>query len=188
MLKKFSTYGPANNGKGQRRQYADGEDLLFQGESFRLRVIEHDRRHTEVSLRGECFIVHIDRNLPVKERPDEIRAKLETYYREMAREAVDERARYFSAQLGLNYNNIRIKEQKTRWGSCSGLGNLNFNWKIVMAPPDIIDYIVVHELCHLVHMNHSKDFWSLVECQIPDYKLRKKWLRENGFRLRLALE
>ena len=78
------------------------------------------------------------------------------------------------------YNKIYIRDQKTRWGSCSSKGNLNFNWRLIMAPLFIMDYIVVHELAHLVHPNHSRDFWKLVKKIVPDYKEKKEWLKIYG--------
>ena len=81
--------------------------------------------------------------------------------------------------------NIRIKNQKTRWGSCSSIGNLNFNWKLSMAPYEVIEYVVIHELCHRLEMNHSKKFWNHVEKLCPKYKTHSKWLSENHFRLNL---
>ncbi|MDF2674900.1 MAG: hypothetical protein K0R09_3168, partial [Clostridiales bacterium] len=73
-----------------------------------------------------------------------------------------------------------VKEQKTLWGSCSSKDNINFNWKLIMAPQAVLDYIVVHELCHLKHRDHSKNYWNLVEQIIPDHKEKRKWLKENG--------
>lgn len=75
---------------------------------------------------------------------------------------------------------VRVAMQRTRWGSCSSRGTLSFNVRLYLAPPEALDYVVVHELCHLVHMNHSKEFWALVESIMPDYKVWRRWLRENG--------
>lgn len=83
-------------------------------------------------------------------------------------------------ETNLPYVNITIREQKTRWGSCSSNGTLSFNWKLMLAPPRVLDYVVVHELCHFKHMNHSKDFWALVESILPDYKEYRSWLKEHG--------
>lgn len=93
---------------------------------------------------------------------------------------IPQRVDYYAPMVGVGYNRIAIKDTKTRWGSCSGDGNLNFSYKLILMPMEILDYVVVHELCHRIHMNHSKEFWAEVERIIPDYKERRKWLKENG--------
>lgn len=115
----------------------------------------------------------------------EQRAGLEKRYRQAAKEYIPKRAAYYASELGVSYGRIRIAEQKTRWGSCSFKGTLSFNWKLMLAPPKVLDYVVVHELCHLKEMNHSPRFWKLVEEIMPDYKEYKKWLKENGNTLQL---
>lgn len=90
---------------------------------------------------------------------------------------------YFAPLVGVTYNRIFIKEQKTRWGSCSSKGNLNFNWRLILAPEEVLNYVVVHELAHRKEMNHSKAFYAIVESVLPDYRQSRKWLRENGQRL-----
>lgn len=97
-----------------------------------------------------------------------------------AAEVIGTRAAYFAPLLGVTYNRITIRTQHTRWGSCSGQGNLNFNRLLALVPREVLDYVVVHELCHLREMNHSPKFWALVESILPDYKAHKKWLKENG--------
>ena len=82
--------------------------------------------------------------------------------------------------MGVSYGSITVREQKTRWGSCSAKGNLNFNWKLVLMPEEILDYVVVHELAHRLQMNHSTEFWDEVEKILPDYRNRRQWLKENG--------
>lgn len=101
---------------------------------------------------------------------------------EAAARILSEKCRYFSERMGVGYGRITIREQKTRWGSCSARGNLNFNWKLALMPETIQDYLVVHELAHRREMNHSPAFWAVVESQIPDYKERRRWLKENGGR------
>ena len=90
---------------------------------------------------------------------------------------------YYAQLLGVTYATISIRDQKTRWGSCSSKGNLSFSWRLILAPPKVLDYVVVHELCHRKEMNHSPRFWVLVESMIPDYKTHRKWLKENGEKL-----
>ena len=106
-------------------------------------------------------------------------------HKKYARKIFEARVAYFQQFTGGKYTSITIRDQKTRWGSCSGRGTLSFNWRLILAPPEILDYVVVHELCHLTHMNHSKEFWELVGSVIPDYKMKRKWLKENGHTLRL---
>ena len=91
---------------------------------------------------------------------------------------IPERVEYYAELMGVSYGRITIREKKTRWGSCSCKGNLNFNWKLMLMPPEILDYVVVHELAHRKEMNHSRDFWKIVEQVLPDYQERRKRLRE----------
>ncbi|MCC8066145.1 MAG: M48 family metallopeptidase [Clostridiales bacterium] len=91
---------------------------------------------------------------------------------------IPERVAYFARRMGVTYGRITIREQKTRWGSCSTAGNLNFNWKLMLVPPDLLDYVVVHELAHRREMNHSPQFWAIVEKELPDYRERRQQLRQ----------
>ena len=100
---------------------------------------------------------------------------------------IPERVAHFAPLVGVDYGSITIRSQKTRWGSCSSRGNLNFNCLLLLAPPEVLDYVVVHELCHRKQMNHSPRFWAEVGRILPDYKVRVKWLKENGSRLMLLL-
>ena len=108
------------------------------------------------------------------------RTALENRYKEAARSYIPKRVAYYHEMTGGTYNRITIRDQKTRWGSCSSKGTLSFNWRLMLAPPAILDYVVVHELCHLTHMNHSPMFWQAVESVCPDYKIARKWLKEHG--------
>ena len=105
------------------------------------------------------------------------------YYRNLAREVLGARTGYYARKMGVTYGRISIREQKTRWGSCSSAGNLNFNWKLVLMPPALLDYVVVHELAHRKEMNHSPRFWAIVEKELPDYCNRREKLKILGRRL-----
>ena len=103
--------------------------------------------------------------------------------RTLARQAMDvipERVARYASVLGVTYGRITIRNQRTRWGSCSATGNLNFNCLLMLLPADVVDYVVVHELCHRKEMNHSDAFWAEVEKFCPDYRVHRKWLKENG--------
>ena len=93
---------------------------------------------------------------------------------------IPERVNHFAPLVGVSHGRITIRSQKTRWGSCSAKGNLNFNCLLMLTPPEILDYVVVHELCHRKELNHSAAFWAQVERVLPDYRQRRKWLKENG--------
>jgi len=111
---------------------------------------------------------------------DTQRAALEARYRQAARDYIPVRVAHYEKILGVTHTAIRIRDQKTRWGSCSAKGNLNFNWRLMLAPPRVLDYVVVHELCHRKEMNHSPAFWDIVKQVLPDYMEQRKWLRDNG--------
>ncbi|SHO44627.1 M48 family metallopeptidase [Anaerocolumna xylanovorans] len=102
------------------------------------------------------------------------------WYRKYAKETLQRKASYYSVKMQTDYKRITVREQRTRWGSCSSKGNLNFNWKLIMMPEMVIDYVVVHELAHRKYMNHSPSFWKEVEKVLPDYKERRSWLKKNG--------
>lgn len=99
---------------------------------------------------------------------------------EKARQVIPERVAYYAPIVGVTYGRITIRNQRTRWGSCSAKGNLNFNLALMKAPPQVLDYVVVHELCHRLEMNHSVRFWEKVESVFPEYKACRKWLKNNG--------
>ena len=115
------------------------------------------------------------RNNPEKLSTDEIRRLAH-----LASQVIPVKVRQYAAIMNVQYGRITIRSQKTRWGSCSGKGNLNFNCLLMLTPDEVTDYVVVHELCHLIEMNHSKAFWAQVERVLPDYRQQRKWLKEHG--------
>lgn len=102
------------------------------------------------------------------------------WYRNQARGIIGPRVEFWSRRLQLAYHQMRIKDQRTRWGSCSSQRNLNFNWRLVLVPPKVLDYVIVHELCHLWEMNHSREFWAKVSGILPDYQNHRQWLKKHG--------
>lgn len=183
IFKKYVSYRQRLEQLRPEHEYVSGEQFMFMGKDYPLQVIECECRFTTIKLTGGLFLVHINKDIPKEKRREAIRSKLEQWYIEKAKSIIHERLELFTDKIGVGVNTVRFKNQKTRWGSCSQQGNLNFNWKLVMAPMYIVDYIVVHELCHLLQMNHSKEFWQQVGRQIPDYQERRKWLKENGIKL-----
>lgn len=107
--------------------------------------------------------------------------------RAKARPVLEARVRHFAPLAGVSWSRITVRTQRSRWGSCSAQGNLSFNALLLLAPPEVLDYVVVHELCHRKEMNHSSRFWAEVERLVPDWKQHRKWLRQNGASLMARL-
>ena len=105
--------------------------------------------------------------------------------RQAAREHFAGRCRHYLQFPGGSYSRITVRDQKTRWGSCSSTGTLSLNYRLMFAPPRVLDYVVIHELCHLTHMNHSREFWNLVASVMPEYKIHRNWLKEHGQELHI---
>ncbi len=156
----------------QERNYLEVDDIQFLGESvpFRWEKASHP---FQLHMGSDAFVLTGDGS------SEAAQALIEQAYRGRAKEIFEARVSFFAERLGVKVNQIRIKSQKTRWGSCSNKGNLNFNWHAIVAPEEVIDYLVVHECCHLVHMNHSKEFWDLVESICPNYRECRQWLKNH---------
>ncbi|HEX7300739.1 MAG TPA: SprT family zinc-dependent metalloprotease [Solirubrobacteraceae bacterium] len=135
----------------------------------------------QLALRPEAGRVRAHRRGDVLHVPaEEQRAAIERWYRRAARAEVAPRLDEAVAALGRAYTRLTIREQRTRWGSCSTTGAMSFNWRLVLAPEDVLDYVVWHEACHLVVMDHSRGFWALLERHRPGYRAPQRWLRANG--------
>ncbi len=165
-------------------RWQQGRLLPYLGAKYPLQFVLDGGRE-EVALAEGRFLV----GLPLQPGAETLEAwareRMLDWYREQARRMLEARVAHFKPLLGVQPATIRIKQQKRRWGSCSAKGALNFNWHLVLAPPEILDYVVVHELCHLIVLNHSPRFWGQVEKILPDYGARRGWLRRNGHTLSL---
>jgi hypothetical protein len=160
------------------------DKVPYLGRKYCMDIVESSRKKAAVEFDGARFVAFCgDRTSPSFR--EELRSALSSWYREKLLGIVTARIGELSAAMGVKPNRISIRAQKTIWGSCSWDNNISINVKLALAPPEIIDYILVHELCHIKHKNHSSDFWLAVESVLPDYKERKCWLRENGYSLLL---
>lgn len=153
-----------------------------------LRISEKEISHLLIDKRLWIITKYLEvqeqkKSRPVSDLTDVQRAALEQRYIAAAKEYFPKRVAYFNQFTGGSYNRITIRDQKTRWGSCSAKGTLSFNWRLMLAPPSIPDYVIVHELCHLTYMNHSAAFWKKVESVYPDYRSARKWLKDHGHEL-----
>lgn len=163
--------------------YTDGEMMLFQGRSYVLQVIKHSFvKAARITVKNEesILLVEIPSDGNVQVESDAVRSVILNWYVTQAAELIPQRVKYFHQYSPEEIHNVTIKDQKTRWGSCSSKHNLNFNWRLILVPSEVLDYVVVHEISHLRHMNHSKEFWKEVERVLPQYKASEKWLKENG--------
>ncbi len=159
-----------------------GRTALFEGKELQLRWRESEEKRTRVEL--------LDGMIVVARAGDGLKPReaLRGWYAAQAKRVFPERVAHWSERMGLKdrVRRVFIKDQRSLWGSCSQAGNLNFNWRVVQAPPAVLDYLVIHELAHLREMNHSKRFWAHVSEHCPDYKLHRKWLREQARALKGA--
>ncbi|MBI5042923.1 MAG: M48 family metallopeptidase [Nitrospirae bacterium] len=151
------------------KEFISGECFLYLGDMYKLEIV--DPLHTPIVFNKGFHISRKNLNTA--------KEILIAWYKEQAYQKISERAIWHSSLSGLKYNKIRISNAQRRWGSCSAKGNLNFSWRLIMAPLNVINYVVVHELAHLEENNHSKRFWNKVKIMMPDYKQYKNWLKEN---------
>lgn len=173
----------ARNSKLICRQFVGGEKILYLGKEYILQIVEKDSGRSDVIIHEGTVTVYISPGLSDESRKETIKEALIKWYEQHFSEIVKERLKNYSLQLEAAPCKVVIKNQKTMWGSCSQKGNINLNWRLVMAPVEIIDYVIVHELCHLKVMNHSKDFWNLVASVLPNCEKSRKWLKANGYML-----
>jgi predicted metal-dependent hydrolase len=160
-----------------RQTYANGDTFWYLGKTYPLDIVTNAPE--PLRLEGKFFLRQSA--LP------HAASAFTQWYKAQARHAIGQRVQQLAAKHGFQYKQIKITSAQGRWGSCSSQGTLCFTWRLIMTPPDEIDYVVVHELAHLVEKNHSKAFWEKVTAILPDYKIRRKWLKDHGHLLRLVL-
>lgn len=159
----------------------DGGEVPYLGERLTLRVrVEPHRIRPHVARRGDTLRAKVATG-----DPDALRDALERWYRRQARDEVAPRLDAATARAGSAYTTLQIRGQRTRWASCSSTGAMSFNWRLLLAPEEILDYVIEHEVAHLAIHDHSASFWSLLKRRVPDYKRHEAWLRRHGQSLRL---
>ena len=149
--------------------------LLYLGSLFPININQSATK--DLMFTGEEFIAN-------SIEPDSLSLSIKKWYKNKFKEIALPRVAYFANKHDLMVNQVRIKNQKTMWGSCSSKNNINLNYLLLMAPMGVIDYVIVHELVHTIHRNHSKDFWDSVESIMPEFEEHKRWLKKNGYKLR----
>lgn len=159
------------------KTYRTGETCLYLGNAYVLSLKQGKR---QVALQGDCLQISHPSFGSEGDHQSLVIKLLSAWYKAQAQDIISDRLAIYAPQIGKPYGEVRFKKSKTRWGSCSIKGNLNFNWALMMAPLDIIDYVVVHELCHLVHHHHRPSFWKLVARYFPQYQDAVVWLKRYG--------
>lgn len=158
------------------REYRNGEGFLYLGRTYRLLLVADQAE--PLLLKNGRFCLR--RDLVERGDAEAARAMFRDYYVARGRERLRGRVAYFAPKVGVTAASVDVRELGNRWASCSTRANLAFHWKCLMAPQTVIDYIVVHELCHLHHRDHTDAFWNEVDKVLPQYRERKEWLRRNG--------
>ena len=160
------------------KEYVSGEAFSYLGRNYRMKIVDSDEKR--VSLKNGYFQIPISTNIPLEKKEKLIKQKLVDWYKEHALKRLKEKSSRYAKQIGVTPRNIHVKDYRSRWGGCSHAGEVTFNWHIIMAPNRIVDYVVAHELCHLVHHNHSAKYWKLLSSVFPDWRECKEWLKLHG--------
>lgn len=160
-----------NRETAQVKNFVDDEEFLYLGQTYKLKTTDdHDITITDALYFPKKYQATASKQLTL-------------WYKDQARKIITERVNYYAQLTGWCYRSITINQACTRWGSCGSSNSLNFTWKLVMAPLEVIDYVVVHEMAHLVEKNHSAKFWQQVKNILPNYQEHRQWLKDNGRKL-----
>ena len=156
------------------KEYVSGEAFAYLGKNYRLKLSQGSSEAVKLTL-GK-LVVGVD---------TDIKRDLTSWYMQHAEKRLNEKVVRFAQVIGVEPKTVKVKDYKSRWGSCSSLGDISFHWAIIMAPHYIVDYVVVHELCHMLHHNHSPAFWQQVGKVLPNYQDCRDWLKVNGQELKV---
>jgi predicted metal-dependent hydrolase len=165
------TRGSLRSSSIPEKKYVEGETFFYLGKSFPLRIFPSHKK--ALTFNGEYFQMN-------SSSFNDAEKNFKKWYKIQARRFLEENVRLLALQFGFTYNNIRISSARTRWGSCSSKNTLSFTYRLIMAPPEVIRYVVIHELVHTKIKNHSKSFWGAVGKILPDYKKYRTWLKKYG--------
>ena len=166
--------------------YSHGAEIAYRGEMYKLAVRSTKLKRIKIEFLDE-FIAHVPEALIVNEHSEDIKGALIRWMKQQSKLHVEQLVKQHADKKQLFPQAIRIKTQKSRWGSCGIHNDININWLLIMAPPEVLEYVVVHELCHIQVRNHSAHFWALVGEHLPDYKSRRHWLKKHGNSLMMGL-
>ncbi|MEH7120672.1 SprT family zinc-dependent metalloprotease [Neobacillus vireti] len=163
----------------QKKVYEHGENFLFLGKTYPIQIFQNKNLDQDyVVFEGETLHIH------VKQLEDEnIKQALKRFYYQQCKALVEKSITSYQSHFKTKPRSIRITDSKTTWGTCDSRQQLTFNWRLAMAPREVVDYVVVHEMCHMVHLNHDRSFWRLVGKIMPDYKEKEDWLTLSNWKM-----
>jgi predicted metal-dependent hydrolase len=162
--------------------YDNNADIIYQGIAYKLVIRTSTLKKIKIEF-TDVFIAHVPHAMMTREHSDDIKAALKNWMKKQAKLQVEHIVKIHEDKKQLTPRTINIKTQKSRWGSCGIHNDININWLLVIAPPEVLEYVVVHELCHIEIRNHSFQFWDLVAQHLPGYQSQIQWLKEHGARL-----
>ncbi|HCC07886.1 MAG TPA: hypothetical protein DEP72_06990 [Clostridiales bacterium] len=169
----------------KEKKYISGEKFLYFGDEFDLDIIKDDTiKKDAVRINEDKIEIRIKSDFA--DNQEKVKKELNKWYMVEAKKYINFRVEMCVERLGIRPELVRIKLLKRTWGICTSKGIISLNWRLIMTPVEVMDYVIIHELCHLKHHNHSKDFWSLVGVYMPDYKKKRDWLKHNGGRVNLT--
>ncbi|TAN70658.1 MAG: M48 family peptidase [Methylobacter sp.] len=166
--------------------YGHGAEIPYQGASYKLAIRPSKLKRIKIEFCRE-FIAHVPEALMLKDHSADIREALIRWMKKESKGHVEQLVKRHAEKKQLFPLTIKIKTQKSRWGSCGIHNDININWLLIIAPPEVLEYVVVHELCHIKIRNHSAHFWTLVAEHLPDYQSRRQWLKKHGNSLMMGL-
>lgn len=162
-----------------KKVYEHGEEFLYLGKEYPVFILENAEEQLDyVTFKEEKLYVHVR-----EQNEDRMKQALKRFYYQQCKAIVEKRIQIYQPEFKVKPRGIRISDNKSNWGTCNSRYELTFNWKLSMAPIEVIDYVIVHEMCHMVHLNHERSFWRLVGKIIPDYEERKAWLAQSSWKM-----
>lgn len=174
---KKKLYSDNINNNILKRKYINGEKFLYFGDEYTLKILNASKDN--IYLEGNYIVVEIKNIFDTSS----IKKIIKTWYMSESKKYLIKTNNYYEILIGESVNKLLFGEYKSKWGSCNSKRTVSYDWRIIMAPLEVIHYLIIHELCHITHPNHSKYFWSTVEKFMLDYKIQKQWLRKNSNKL-----
>jgi predicted metal-dependent hydrolase len=167
-----------------KRSFSNGQKLLLLGKEIQIMEIPSPGKRIQLDYSNGTFNIRLPQNFDSNLHRKKLKNHFIKFYKQYALDIIRNRVGEFSSRMGISPSDVKIRTYKSRWGACKDDGTLIFNWKLIQAPIEIVDYVIVHELSHLKYMNHSAQYWEIVSGICPDYKKYQKWLKNNILRLR----